>query len=144
MSADAATLKLDNQKNGWKGVCISHHSNGEEAFDPIRALARRYLHIRQHSNDPETYLSAVFDDKGSTDVTDKDIRATLKLAAAVLDYPASGGIPINRIDTHSLRIGGANALSLNGYSKTEIQKMGRFWSTFERAALLFLRVCRIR
>eukprot|EP00956_Cyclotella_meneghiniana_P039941 scaffold183232_cov36-Cyclotella_meneghiniana.AAC.1 len=27
-AVDAATLKLDNQKNGWKGVCISHHSNG--------------------------------------------------------------------------------------------------------------------
>jgi hypothetical protein len=66
--------------------CVSDHSNGEEAFDPIRALARRYLHIRQQSSDPETYLSAVFDDKGSTDVTDKDIRAALKLAAAVLDY----------------------------------------------------------
>jgi hypothetical protein len=126
MTADAATLKLDNQKNGWKGVCISHHSNGEEAFDPIRGIGRRYLHIRENSSDPETFLSAVFDEKGRSDVSDKDIRAALKVAAAVLDYPASRGIPINRIDTHSLRIGGANALSLNGYSKTEIQKMGRW------------------
>jgi hypothetical protein len=28
----------------------------------------------------------------------------------MLDYPSSRGIPINRIDSHSLRIGGANAL----------------------------------
>ena len=28
-SADGATLKLDNQKNGWKGVCVYHESNGE-------------------------------------------------------------------------------------------------------------------
>jgi hypothetical protein len=39
LSADAATLKLDNQKNGWKGVCISHHSNGEGMFDPVEGLA---------------------------------------------------------------------------------------------------------
>ena len=27
--ADAATLKFDNQKNGWKGVCVHHEANGE-------------------------------------------------------------------------------------------------------------------
>ena len=43
----------------------------------------------------------------------------------VLAYP-SRGFPINRIDTHSLQIGGANALSLSGYSKQQIQKMGRW------------------
>ena len=35
-------------------------------------------------------------------------------------------MPIERIDTHSLRGGGANALSLAGYSDTQIQKMGRW------------------
>ena len=58
-------------------------------------------------------------------MTDKYIRATLKLAAFALNYPARG-IPIDRIDTHSLRSGGANALTLNGYSEWEIQKMGRW------------------
>ena len=29
MHADISTLKLYNQKNGWKGVCIHQHSNGE-------------------------------------------------------------------------------------------------------------------
>jgi hypothetical protein len=31
-----------------------------------------------------------------------------------------------RVDTHSLRNGGANALVLSGYSDTQIQKMGRW------------------
>ena len=129
LSADAATLKLDNQKNGWKGVCISHHSNGREAFDPVRALGRRYVHIRENCKEQseETLLSAYFDAEGNRgDLKDKDIRAGLKVAAGVLDYPAARGIPIDRIDTHSLRIGGANALSLAGYKKHEIQKMGRW------------------
>jgi hypothetical protein len=28
-SADGAPLKLDNQKNGWKGVCVYHEANGD-------------------------------------------------------------------------------------------------------------------
>jgi hypothetical protein len=28
MTADGATLKLDNQKNSWKGVCVYHEANG--------------------------------------------------------------------------------------------------------------------
>jgi hypothetical protein len=126
LGEDAATMKLDNQKNGWKGVCISHHSNGEGEFDPVKALARRYVHIRAHTADQSTYLSAVFEDGVRTDVLAKDVSAGLKMAAAALDYPASRGIPIDRIDTHSLRIGGANALSLAGYSNRQIQKMGRW------------------
>jgi hypothetical protein len=120
-------LKLDNQKNGWKGVCISHHSNGLEAFDPIRALVRRYLHIRKHTTADLTLLSAYFEDEDTReDLRDKDIRAALKMAAGVLDYPMARGIPVDRIDTHSLRIGGANAMSLAGYSKKQIQKLGRW------------------
>ena len=44
----------------------------------------------------------------------------------MLRYPSKKGIPIQRINTHSLRSGGANALSLAGYSDTQIQKMGRW------------------
>jgi hypothetical protein len=29
-TADSAMLKLDNQKNGWKGVCVHREANGEE------------------------------------------------------------------------------------------------------------------
>ena len=42
----------------------------------------------------------------------------------MLDYPNAKGILIDRIDTHSLRSGGTNALSLAEYSDTQIQKMG--------------------
>jgi hypothetical protein len=50
MSADCATLKLDNQKNGWHGVCINHEWNGDDIFDAVRALGQRYIHIRDNSN----------------------------------------------------------------------------------------------
>ena len=41
LSADGATLKLDNQKNGWKGVCVYQKHNGDEKFRPVRELDRR-------------------------------------------------------------------------------------------------------
>ena len=60
------------------------------------------------------------------DVTAKHISAALKMEARVLEYPILKGIPIKRINTHSLRSGGGNALALSGYSDTQIQKMGRW------------------
>lgn len=129
LSADGATLKLDNQKNGWKGVCVHHEANGDENFCPVRALGRRYTHIRDAgTTDGATLLSAYFVDGKRFDVTDRNIRDALKWAATALDYPGAKGTPIERINTHSLRSGGANALSLSGYSEMEIQKMGRWRS----------------
>ena len=128
MSADSATLKLDNQKNGWKGVCIHQQTNGETIHCPVRALGRRVAHIRQHAPHPDTLLSAFFVETRRFDVTDNDMRLSIKQAATLLQYPTNKMIPIERIDTHSFRSGGANALSLAGYSDREIQKMGRWRS----------------
>jgi hypothetical protein len=128
-TAHSATLKLDNQKNGWKGVCIHQEVNGDPYHCPVKALGRRYLHIRRHTRDQHsTFLSTYFINNIRYDVTDKNISTALKLAGVALEYPSRRGIPIERIDTHSLRSGGANALALNGYSDREIQKMGRWRS----------------
>ena len=48
------------------------------------------------------------------------------MTATILDYPISRGIPVLRIDTHSLQSRGANALVLSGYLDTQIQKMGQW------------------
>jgi hypothetical protein len=98
MSADSSTLKIDNQKNGWHGVCINHEHNGDEIFSPVRGLGRRYLHLRHHGgpNYQSLPLSTVFQDGKKRNVTDKEIRAARKSAAAQLDYP-SRGIPIERV-----------------------------------------------
>jgi hypothetical protein len=125
MTADSATLKLDNQKNGWKGVCVHQEANGESNFCPVKALGRRYLHIQQHFPSPKCKLSAYFENGVRRDVTADDMSKGLKVAAASLDYPSLKGIPVERINTHLLRSGGANALALAGYSDTQIQKMGR-------------------
>ena len=71
-------------------------------------------------------LSSFWSDGARADVTAEHISRALKSAATELQYPTNKGIPISRINTHSLRSGGANALSLSGYSDTQIQKMGRW------------------
>ncbi len=126
-TADGATLKLDNQKNGWKGVCVYHEANGKRWHCPLCALARCYLHLRDMGANSKTFLSAYYDDKGKRkDITNKDVSKALKVAATALDYPNAKGIPIDRINTHSIKSGGAYALSLVGYSDTQIQKMAKW------------------
>ena len=41
--AYGATFKLDNQKNGWKGVCVYQEHNGDEKFSPVRVLGKRFV-----------------------------------------------------------------------------------------------------
>ncbi len=125
--AVGATLRLTNQKNGWKNVCIHQHATGDNLICPVKALARIYCDIRGHTNDPTCFLSTYWDNDGiAHNVTHRLISTGLKVAATALNYPLYRGIDIDRIDTHSLRAGGANALSLAGYSETQIQKMGRW------------------
>jgi len=58
LPADRATLKLDNMKNSWKGVCVNHEANGDQLYCPVRALGRRYVHIRRHSSQQKWLMSA--------------------------------------------------------------------------------------
>ncbi len=58
--ADGATMKLDNQKNGWRGVCIYQEANGDPINCPIRALGRKYLHLCENGATKKTIISANF------------------------------------------------------------------------------------
>ena len=126
LTADSATLKLNNQKNGWKGICVHKEANGEPINCPVWALTRRVLHLWEYNADGKTLLSAFFHLGICYDVSGDDTSKGLKLVAQNIQYPTTRGIPIKRIDTHSLWSGGTNTLSLSGYSNTQIQKMGRW------------------
>ena len=56
------------------------------------------------------------------DLNADNMSAALKFATTTLNYPSLKGIPIDIVDTHSLRSGGENALSLAGYSDRDIKK----------------------
>ncbi len=58
--------------------------------------------------------------------TIRKIDACGKALRVCLCNPILKGIPIERINTHSLRSGGTNAIALSGYSNTQVQKM-RQW-----------------
>jgi hypothetical protein len=124
MTADSATLKLDNQKNGWKGVCAHQEANGEVFKCPVQALEHWVIHLQDNELDGKTFLSAFFVDKTRSNVTGEDVSKSLKRAATTLNYPETWGILITCINTHSLRSGGANALALSGYSDTQLLKWG--------------------
>ena len=100
--------------------------NGEDIFCPVRTLGRRVVHMRQNGAGATTFLSSFWENGVRQDVTAEHISRAVKLAATQLQYPTNKGIPVQRINTHSLRSGGANALALSGYSDTQIQKMGRW------------------
>ena len=52
--------------------------------------------------------------------------AALNFAITALDYLYLKGIPIYRVENHSLRSGGANVLLIAGYIDRYIQKIGRW------------------
>ena len=91
-----------------------------------RSLGRRYCYIRRQGGGEGTYLSAYWVGGVRCEVTDQDMMESIKAAGVVLEYPTEYGIDIERLDTHSLRSGGANQLATAGYSETQIQKMGRW------------------
>lgn len=129
LTAHSATLRLENQKNGWKGVCIHQECNGDPYHCPmIHALGQGSIHIHNHTRDTNTCLSTLYPPSVGNQqydaITDKDMSSALKLAAVALEYPTLKGIPVDRVDTHSLCSGGTNALALSGYSDRKIQKMG--------------------
>jgi hypothetical protein len=93
---------------------------------PVKVLGQHFLHLRLHGNTGKTFFSSYWTKGAKSDVTAENISRALKSAGTELQYHTNKGIPISRINTHSLRSGGANALALVRYSDTQIQKMGRW------------------
>ena len=125
-SATAAENRISNQKNGIGGACVHHWAIKEELLVcPVKALARRVIHIRSNSRNGTTLLNAYWDVIGRGNVTNNNISFAMKYSAAALNCPARC-IPIETIDTHFNRSGGACALKLAGYDDSAIRKMRRW------------------
>ena len=96
-------------------MSIFHKANGKPCVCPCRSLGQRYCYIRRHGS-KGTYLSAHWVNGVQCDATDQNIRTSVKAACFALE----------RLDTHSLRSGGANQLATAEYLEMWIQKMGRW------------------
>jgi hypothetical protein len=125
LSADGATLKLDNQKNGHKGVCVYQQTTGNPIHCSVRALGQQYQHLQENKAMNKTFICAYWMDGQAYNVTDDNISKALKRAAATLQYPLYRLILIKQFDTHSLRIGGARPLALNGFFRNAYPKNGQ-------------------
>ncbi len=99
-------------------------TNGNLLLCPVCALGRQYLHFEPTEPRKKTIISAYYHEGKRFDVTSDHVSGALKTAATVLEYPILKGIPMEQVNTHSLRSGGAKALALSGYSDMQIQKMG--------------------
>ena len=126
-TADKATLRIRNQKNGNKSQCITHWSNGK-SDDPIKALARRVRAVWDATHDMDAPICKYLNHQHYLkDIRSTSITETIKSAAKEL-HLEQFGIPPSKVSSHSLRAGGAMALHLNGARDHSIQKMGR-WSS---------------
>ena len=145
-SEDGATLKLDNQKNGWTGVCVYQGHNGDENFSPVMALGRRCVSIRQKMSNDKTYFSVYWVGGKCKDITADNMSAALKFAVTALNYPSLKGIPVDRVETHYLIYLVDNVMSILGYIDRYIQKWGDgegepLRSTYERSYIILQRSC---
>jgi hypothetical protein len=125
-TADGATVKLNIQKNGWKGVCVYQKTNRDAHSCPVRALGQQYLHLRHNNAKIKTFLLGYWHEGKKRDVTADNISRALKISAAIFHYPTNKGIPVDRIDMGSLQSGATNTLTLARYLDTQIQKIGQW------------------
>ena len=127
LTCDAATLKLDNQKNGRMGGTI-HQEAINKACCPVKALAYRVNHILTHGGKDDSLLCTYYVTRKKKSsckhITSTDIIKTVRTATKVLKL-AKHAIDPDLVGAHSLRAGGAMALKLHGYDDTTIMKVGR-------------------
>ena len=124
-TADSATLKISNQKNGKMGQTVHQESTGKTGA--VAALARRVHHILSNKGSERNLICDVFDNGKWSSVTSSNIVKMVRQSAADLNLHEKGIDP-DLIGSHSLRAGGAMALKLHNYADTTIQKLGR-WSS---------------
>jgi hypothetical protein len=98
---------------------------------PVHAVGRRFAHWHEHHATWKTFICVYWMDDTEYNVTAENISAVVKWAAGALSYPTYKGVPVNRVDTHSLRIGGACTLALSGYLDMHIHKLGRRGEKFK-------------
>ena len=130
-TADAATLRIQNQKNGFAGETI--HQEATYKLDcPVAALARIANDIIRNTTKQQNInnipICAYWTKRGEQKlITSKVITSTVRAATRSLNLEKQGIDP-SQVGSHSLRAGGAMALHLAGEPAHVIRKMGRWQS----------------
>ena len=52
---------IDKSEKWYQNACTRHEANGDPHLCPVKVVARRMIHIRQHTTNPSTLLSAYWE-----------------------------------------------------------------------------------
>ena len=125
-AATFASLTFEKQKNGVEGEVIGLARSGDAYLCPVKALARRILHLRKHNASDNTPLATVYINNKETKITPSMITNTLRHHVALIG-PTLGFLPTD-VSVRCLRAAGANALLTADVDPCIIQLLGRWRS----------------
>lgn len=125
-AATFASLTFDNQKNGVRGEVIGLSTSGDTIVCPVRALARRVIHLRTNNAPANTPLSRCFFNNKTFKVTPSLITKTLRECVTFLGPEL--GFLAKDVSARCLRAAGANALLLAKVDSDIIRLIGRWRS----------------
>ena len=124
--ATSSSITFETQKNRQKGEIIAHGISGHAVACPTKALARRIIHVRSIGGSPNTPLCSIARHANGWVVVTSSLLTNLLRSATVLE-PDSGVIP-EKVQTRSLRAGGAMALLCAQVDSDMIKLVGRWRS----------------
>lgn len=142
-SIEAATLQLDDQKNGTKGEVIGHAATNDPIFCPAKALGRiAQRHQQCHTANPgnpippgKRKICEHQEPDGTWHKTaNRHVTDALRDAATLIEKQT--GTPPKLISARSMHPGGATALLCAGVDGDTIKLVGRWKSD---SVLLHLR-----
>lgn len=123
----AATLSINNQKNGMRNQSVHQETNGTDLC-PVKALIHHVTYLWHHTRDLNTKLGTYFvPPQTPRQIASADISRAIKRTIVTLGLPRQGLTP-QLVGSHSLRAGGAMAMYLNGIPHDTIRKLGRWQS----------------
>ena len=126
LEARFATLTFDQQKNGVRGEVIGLGCSSDPYLCPVKALARRIVHLRTHQALPTTPLAMVHHSQRWRPIKPADLTSTLRNHVTILG-PSLGFTPSD-VSVRSLRAAGANALLTASVDTDVIRLIGRWRS----------------
>ena len=129
LTATFVTLEFTTQKNSVRGEVIGLGRSGDPNFCPVRAAARRVLHLRTHGAAPTQPLASYFDPQTVRlrRITPAVLTDLLRTSVSIILGPIYGFVPSD-ISARSLRAAGAMALLCAKVDTDRIRLIGRWRS----------------
>ena len=126
LAATFGSLTFDNQKNGVRGEVIGLSTSGDPIVCPVRAIARRIIHLRASGAPTTAPLARCYHNNKTHKVTSSLITSTLRASVRFLGHEL--GFLESDISARCLRAAGANALLLAKVDSDIIRLIGRWRS----------------